>query len=268
MIVNGKCIAREILSEVWEGVQHFATPPKLLVFTADPTFETEKFLSIKRARAHEAGISLQVVEFSKDTTTEECVAIIRESSNDADGVLVQFPFPQHIDKAALIAAIPPSKDVDALSFRDAAILPPVVGAIEAILKKNNFDLKGKDVVVVGDGALVGRPAAGWCREMGATVTVATRNTEDIGELTKGADVVILGAGFPNLLTPDMIKEGVVVLDAGTSEEGGVLRGDADPACSHKALLFTPVPGGIGPITVAVLLRNLVTLTRRQREDML
>jgi methylenetetrahydrofolate dehydrogenase (NADP+) / methenyltetrahydrofolate cyclohydrolase len=117
----------------------------------------------------------------------------------------------------------------------------------------------RHVVVVGSGKLVGLPASRWFMEQGSAVSVVTKDTADIAYYTKNADIIVLGAGVPRLLTPDMVKEGVVILDAGTSEDGGVLAGDADPACAEKASLFTPVPGGIGPITVAVLLRNLVEL---------
>lgn len=268
MIVDGKAIAGQILSRVREEVQALSKPPRLIVFTCNPTFETETFLAIKRARAKEVGIILEVVEFPHDVTTAECVDVIKESVDGADGLVVQLPFPSSLDKKALIEAVPPSHDVDALNGTHHGVLSPVIGAVAAVLQHHEIVVKGKKVVVVGDGMLVGRPAARWFMEQGGMVTVVTKETPDIALLTREADIILLGAGFPHLLQPDMIRDGVVVLDAGTSEEGGVLHGDADPSCAEKSALFTPVPGGIGPITVAILLQNLVTLTRRVSEDVL
>jgi methylenetetrahydrofolate dehydrogenase (NADP+) / methenyltetrahydrofolate cyclohydrolase len=118
-------------------------------------------------------------------------------------------------------------------------------------------------VIVGRGRLVGMPAEIWCQKQGARVTVVTRETKDAGELIAQAQILILGAGQPGLITKDMVRPNVILFDAGTSEDGGVLKGDADPGCAAVASLFTPVPGGIGPITIAVLLRNLLSLASRQ-----
>ncbi|MEX0930993.1 MAG: bifunctional 5,10-methylenetetrahydrofolate dehydrogenase/5,10-methenyltetrahydrofolate cyclohydrolase, partial [Candidatus Paceibacterota bacterium] len=114
------------------------------------------------------------------------------------------------------------------------------------------------------GRLVGKPVAKWFTEMGANVRVLTKESKDIAQYTKQADIIVCGAGASGFLKPDMIKEGVIILDAGTSEEGGVLRGDADPLCSEKAALMTPVPNGIGPVTIAMLLKNLVLLAEQHR----
>ncbi len=157
----------------------------------------------------------------------------------------------------MLKAVPPSHDIDVLNPLTTTVLSPVVGAIKEILKLHEVPVFEKHVVVVGSGKLVGRPVAAWFMEQGSSVSIVTRDTSDIVFYTKNADIIVLGAGSPRMLTPDMIKEGVVILDAGTSEDGGVLAGDADPACAEKASLFTPVPGGVGPITVAVLLRNVV-----------
>ena len=129
--------------------------------------------------------------------------------------------------------------------------------IKAILESECITVEGKEVVIVGNGSLVGKPAAAWFRLGGAHVDVADNETDNLPDVTKQADIIVCGAGVPGLITPEMIKEGVIILDAGTSEDSGKLRGDADPACADKASLYTPVPGGIGPITVAVLLRNVV-----------
>ena len=137
------------------------------------------------------------------------------------------------------------------------IMPPVVGAIAEILKRESVSVKDKNVVVIGKGALVGEPAAVWFKQQGARVVVLDRKTKNISMVTKDADIIVSGAGVPSLITADMLSDGVIFFDAGTSESGGVLKGDASPECALKCSIFTPVPGGIGPITIAVLLRNVV-----------
>ena len=179
---------------------------------------------------------------------------------------MQLALPEHIDTKAILDAVPVEKDIDVLSSKsrerfekgELDITPPVVGAIKEIVEREQVEFGGKNVVVVGKGSLVGGPAALWFKNKGANVTVVDQDTNNITEVTQNADIIVSGAGVPGLITPDMIKEGMVLLDAGTSEQGGKLKGDADPACAEKASIFTPVPGGIGPITIATLLQNLVT----------
>lgn len=263
MIIDGKRIAEEIFQDLRAKVRSLPHSPRLTVATCAPNFETARFLGIKKKRAEDIGISLCVLELPEDASTNECVTSIKRAATDSDGVIVQLPFPSHIDSSALVQAIPKSHDVDAFGLVDPEVLPPVVGAMKEILDRSGIDVGGKQVLVVGNGRLVGTPAAAWLKNQGAKVEVVTIDSGNITEKTKEADIIVLGAGSPHLLTLDMVNEGVVILDAGTSEEEGYLKGDADPECASKASLFTPVPGGIGPITIAVLLRNLVVLTSRK-----
>jgi len=273
MLIDGRIIATELLRSVAEEIELRERRPHLSVPTCAPTFETQKFLGIKKRAAEAANIALSVVEFPESVSTREVVTSIEAAATRSDGIVVQLPFPQHVDREEIIRAVPPTHDVDAFNMTEVEIaaagsagtpipvLPPVVGAIAEIARAHEVVFKGKQVVVVGAGKLVGAPAAVWARAMGGEVIVATNETEDLRELTKQADILILGAGSAGLITPDMIKDGIVIFDAGTSEAAGELRGDADRACAEKASLMTPVPGGIGPITVAVLLRNLAILSR-------
>jgi len=172
---------------------------------------------------------------------------------------------KQVKKKDVLHAVSAEKDVDVISHEgmvvfesgESNILPPVVGAIDEILTLNNISVAGKKVVVLGNGRLVGLPAAMWFERNNADVSVLTRESTDSLLQIKNADILVLGAGSPHFVKPDMIQKGVVILDAGTSEEAGRLAGDADPACAEKASVFTPVPGGIGPLTVAVLFRNVL-----------
>lgn len=263
MIVDGKSIAEEIFSDLKEQVASLPRKPVLSAIVSAPNFETKKFLALKKKKADEIGVAVEVIELPHDVTTESAIAAIKKAVGVSDGIVVQLPFPEHIDRDALIVAIPETHDVDAFLLKDEKVLPPVVGAVAEVLKSAQVEVGGKKAVVVGKGRLVGLPVFEWLIEKGAEVEVVAKDTPHIASHTKDADIIVLGAGSPGLLTTDMIKEGVVILDAGTSEEGGKLHGDADPRCALKASLFTPVPGGIGPITVAVLLRNLVVLSSRK-----
>lgn len=261
MIVNGKAIAAEIYREVANEVSHMDVKPHLTVFTCAPHFETQKYLALKMRKARAVGIDINVIEFPSTVTTEDVIQSLEQACIQTDGVVVQLPFPEHIHIDAVLEAIPRQYDVDVVNYTgaDNRILPPVIGAIHEIAKRNDVLFAAQNVTVVGHGTLVGQPAEVWAQRQGAQVTVVTKDTEDISEAVKDAHILILGAGQAELITPDMVRDDVIIFDAGTSEAHGELRGDAHPDCANKASLFTPVPGGIGPITVAVLLRNLVRL---------
>ncbi len=264
MLVDGKAIAKDILRGIENAMSHGNVRPHLTVFTCAPNFETQKYLMLKRRRAIDAGIGINVIEFPEDVTTEDVVQSITHAAIQTDGIIVQLPFPASIDTDAVLASVPRGCDADAVHYAggSADLLPPVVGAIAEIAARHQVPFLGAKVAIVGNGRLVGKPAAIWATRMGANVTVVTRETPNADEAIASADILILGAGSPGLVTPDRIKDGVVIFDAGTSEAGGVLTGDADPACAKKASLMTPVPGGIGPVTVAALLRNVLQLANR------
>lgn len=265
MRIDGTVIAQDILATLKVEVAAMLRPPRLMVFTCQPNFETKKFMALKAARAKEVGIAVQVKELDAEVSLEQALLMIGDAHAHTDGIVVQLPFPKRIPADELSTIIAPSHDVDVLTYdgSDSEVLPPVVGAIEEIAQRNQVSFTDKTVVVIGHGRLVGAPFALYARKQGAHVHVLTEQTTDIKALTKTADIVVLGAGVPGLLTPAMVQAGVVVFDAGTSESNGVLAGDADPALESVASLITPVPGGIGPITIAILLRNLVRLKKQK-----
>lgn len=263
MIVDGRALAEEILSEVQSVSEGFSRPPILGIITCAPNFETQKYLGMKRLRAERVGIDTELVEVETTITTEALIEKIQALVQRTNGVVLQLPLPASIRLDEVLCAIPPSHDVDALNPLTTRVLSPVMGAIAAIIAKHAIPLAVSHVTIIGSGRLVGLPAGRWFTEVGASVSMVTKDTVDVPYYTRTADIIVCGAGVPGLLTPDMIKEGVAIFDAGTSEDGGVLRGDADPACADKASLFTPVPGGIGPMTIAILLRNVAELTKIQ-----
>lgn len=268
MIIDGRAIAAEINSEVAKIIAGLPTKPVLTVFTSAPNFETQKFLALKQRKAAEVGITLRVIEFSSEATVPEMVLSIQAAHRTSSGIIVQLPFPSHIDMEAVLPAVSPSHDVDVLTYDGSttAVLPPVAGAIAAICTRQQVNLNEAQVLVVGQGRLVGVPVSIYMRTQGAEVTVVTKeNTEDLATLAQAADIIVSGAGVPGLITPAMVAPGAMVFDAGTSEDNGELSGDVVPEVAKKCAIFTPVPGGIGPIAVAILLQNLAILARAQIE---
>lgn len=260
MIIKGKEIASQIKKEL-----KFDKEPVFGVFEMvdgiplDVRMATEKFVEIKKKFAKDVGVRIVEVKLPSTSITIDVVNIIKEREAEFDGIIVQFPLPSHIDIEEVRNAIPSKKDIDAVSDKareEFKMYPPVIGAFKEILDRNNVVIKDKKVVIVGRGELVGKPAVIYFEREGANVVILGRDS-NLEEETIDADILVLGAGVPGLIKPNMIKEGVVILDAGTSEDRGKLAGDADPECAEKASIFTPVPGGIGPITIAVLFKNLL-----------
>lgn len=262
MIVDGRAIAAAILESVTAEVAALARPITLAAITCAPNFETQKYLEMKKKKAAAVGISLNIVELPSEVTTEQVVACVHATALESDGVVVQLPLPEQVDKVAVLRSVPLDKDPDVFAYGEKRdrVLPPVVGAIDEISHKHGVEWKNKRVVILGQGSLVGKPAARYARKRGARVRVYEEGTLDISSL-KTADIIVSGIGQPAFITPDMVQSGVVVFDAGTSEDGGELVGDMHPDVATVAAVMTPVPGGIGPITIAYLLKNVAELVR-------
>ncbi len=269
MIVDGKKIAEQVYERIHARVATLGHAPRLTVITCNPNFETKRYLALKEKKARDVGITATVTELPHESTTEDFIACINTALSESDGIIVQLPLPAgrqdfpDVDTDAVVASISPTHDVDALNPETKDILSPVVGAMREILGTYEIPVFQKHVTIIGNGKLVGLPAYTWFIGQGAFVSMVTKDTQNVSEYTKNADIIVCGAGVPNLVTREMVKERVVILDAGTSEDGGELRGDVDPACAEKALLFTPVPGGVGPVTIARLLSNVVDCAERK-----
>src|SRR3989344_2895328 len=240
MIIDGKKIAEEIVAGLGESLR--GRRLGLVVGNADAA--TESFIKIKSRVAERLG-------------DEGVRGELPYLAKTCDGIIVQPPI---LNTKELLAQLPPEKDVDALSPRP-VVRAPVAEAVSEILSRAGVAAANKKAVVIGAGKLVGAPSAQLLKDLGARVAVITQTHGSLEEL-KDADIVVLGAGGPGFIKPEMLKPGVVLIDAGTSEAGGKLMGDADPRCSEVASVFTPVPGGVGPIAVVMIFRNLLTLVRR------
>ena len=260
MIIDGRALAAEILAKTKVRAEALTHKPKVVALVGSETPATKSYLKIKSARAADAGCDFEVRTYPS-------------TYSDAQAVIIQLPLPEGVDTKAACDALPLEKDADVLSAEartkfetgeEGALLPPVVGAVKKVLEVGRVEVVGKRAVVIGKGFLVGAPVATWLKQQGVEVTVVTKETADLFEALSTADIIVSGAGVPNLITPDVLKQGVVLIDAATSESNGVIAGDADPACADKCSIFTPVPGGIGPMAVACLFENAVHLAEAEQ----
>lgn len=275
ILLDGKKLSQKIIAGLKEEV---ATIPKSLrlavvVVGNDPV--VQKFIAQKRKAAEEIGIDFRIYPFEETISSNDLRArvaeIVHEKKNT--GVIIQLPLPISIGKQHLLNAVTPHKDVDVLSARaignmvvgKSPVISPVAGAVKALFDEYKIEYKGKRVVIMGAGALVGKPIALWLLSEGVGFSVVGRETPNTSELLARADIVISGIGKPGFITGAMVKEEVVIIDAGTSESNGKLAGDVDfDSVSAKASFITPVPGGVGPVTVAMLFRNAIELGKRQQ----
>ncbi len=252
MILDGKLIAERI----YTSLGHQPLSLGILMIGADPV--TSSFVRAKERAAARLGVIVERDTLSESATQSEIEDAVGSLAARTHGLIVQLPLPEHIDTERVLACIPPEKDVDGISATP-RVRPPVAAAAEEILNAESVQVFDARAVVVGAGRLVGKPCADVLRDMGAHVTVLQKG--DVLDALKDADIIVLGAGESGMVKPEHIKHGVVIIDAGTSESSGKVVGDADPACAEKASVFTPVPGGVGPIAVAMIFKNLVALSR-------
>jgi methylenetetrahydrofolate dehydrogenase (NADP+) / methenyltetrahydrofolate cyclohydrolase len=232
------------------------------------------YISLKHKAATEVGIEPVDHRLPEDTSEEELLDLLRELNEDdeVDGILPQLPLPEGIDEARVIRAVDPVKDVDGYHPLNAGQLylgrPTLVPAtpigIMALLEEYSIPLDGARAVVVGRSQIVGKPVAHLLLQANATVTICHSHTDDLARHTLDADVLVVAVGVAGLVDPEMVKQGAAVVDVGQNRTEAGLVGDVDPGVSERAAFLTPVPGGVGPMTIAMLLRNTVLAARYRR----
>ena len=239
----------------------------VIIVGEDPA--SQVYVRNKKKDCDEVGFNSEVIALPENTEEKELLALIDtlNKREDIHGILVQLPLPKHINEDAVINTISPEKDVDAfhpenvghIMIGDYTFLPCTPAGIMEMLKFYNISVAGKKCVVIGRSNIVGKPMALMLLEKNATVTIAHSRTKNLKELTKEADVVVVAIGKAKFVTEDMVKEGAVIVDVGINRIDGVLYGDVDfENVEKKASYITPVPGGVGPLTIAMLLLNTVT----------
>lgn len=243
-----------------------------MIVGTDPA--SQVYVRNKKKACEEVGFRSEVFELPEETTEEELLALVKKLNEDVNihGILVQLPLPEHLDDEVIIANIDPKKDVDAfhpsnvgkIMIGNYDFLPCTPAGVMVLLEKSGIDVSGKECVVVGRSNIVGKPQAMLLLHANGTVTICHSRTKDLAEVTRRADILVVAIGKADFITGDMVKDGAVVIDVGMNRKAdGKLTGDVDFATVEpKASYITPVPGGVGPMTITMLLRNTLTSAKK------
>jgi methylenetetrahydrofolate dehydrogenase (NADP+)/methenyltetrahydrofolate cyclohydrolase len=275
-LIRGKPIAEKIRAEVAAEVAALGHIGLVTVLVGDDP-ASEVYIRLKHKAALEAGIDATDLRLPAETTEADLLAKVAELDDDpeVDAILVQLPLPKHIDEARVIRALAPAKDVDGFHPMNAGQLylgrPTLVPAtplgVMAMLREHEIELSGASAVVIGRSSIVGKPMAHLLLQANATVTVCHSRTKDLARHTLEADVLVAAVGVPGMVKPEMVRPGSVVIDVGINRTDEGLVGDVDPAAAEVASHFTPVPGGVGPMTIACLLQNALLCARYRRGEL-
>ena len=270
--MDGKALAERIRAEVAAEVEELGEVGLTTVLVGDDP-ASEIYIRRKQEAAREVGILSRDYRLAEDTTEEDLLGLVAQLNADdaVDGILVQLPLPSQIDEQRVIDAVDPAKDVDGfhpvnagkLFLGQDGLVAATPTGILTLLDEYDVPLVGARAVVVGRSNIVGKPVALLLLARHATVTICHSRTSDLAAQTSEADVLVAAVGHAGLIAPDMVKEGATVIDVGMNRTEEGLRGDVDPAVAERAGLMTPVPGGVGPMTIASLLRNTVKAARAQ-----
>ena len=271
--MDGKALAERIRGKVASDIAELGHVGLATVLVGDDP-ASDVYIKLKQRAAAEAGIEARDIRLDASTSEENVLALVDDlnQDDDVDGILVQLPLPSQIDETKVTYAVAPHKDVDGFHPVNAGNLylgtplhvPATPAGCIALLAEYGVDPKGKNAVVIGRSEIVGRPAAMLLLQAHATVTICHSRTADLGAEVRRADIVVAAVGVPGIVTPDMVKPGAAVLDVGLTRTEEGIRGDVDPAVAGVAGLLTPMPGGTGPMTIALLLESAVKAARYRR----
>ncbi len=273
-IIDGKGLALKVRAEVAEEVAAFGESVCLATILVGDDPASHIYVGSKHKASAEAGIEGRDHRFPATVPESEILDLIADLNADdrVDGILVQLPLPGHMDEAKVTYAVDPAKDVDGFHPLNAGLLylgtPSLVPAtplgVMRMLEEYDVELEGANAVVIGRSEIVGKPMAMLLLLEHATVTICHSRTKDLARITRDADVLVAAVGRPALVTPDMVKSGATVIDVAMVRTDEGLFGDVDKAVADVAGLLTPVPGGVGPMTIAMLLRNTLTAAQHRR----
>ena len=280
-IIDGKKISAEIRTEISAEVERLKSEgvlPGLAVIIVGENPASKVYVRNKGKACAEVGMYSEIIEMEENTSEEALLLKIDELNkrDDIHGILVQLPLPKQIDESAVIAAISPEKDVDAfcavnvgkMMLGEASFLPCTPAGIIELIKRSGIDISGKECVVVGRSNIVGKPVAQLLLAENGTVTICPSRTKDLKAVTSRADILVVAIGKADFITGDMVKKGAVVIDVGMNRRAdGKLTGDVDFATSSEvAGYITPVPGGVGPMTITMLLKNTLTAAEKSKKN--
>ena len=272
-LMDGKALAERIRSEVAAEIATLGHVGLATVLVGDDP-ASDVYIRSKHKAATEAGIDARDVRLPADTSEADVLALVADlnADDDVDGILVQLPLPGHMDETRVTYAVAPHKDVDGFHPVNAGNLylgtplhvPATPAGCMELLAEYGVDPAGKEAVVIGRSEIVGRPAAMLLLQAHATVTICHSRTADLAGVIRRGDIVVAAVGRPGIVTADMVKPGAAVLDVGLTRTDEGIRGDVDPGVAEVAGFLTPMPGGTGPMTIALLLRSAVKAARYRR----
>lgn len=272
--LDGKQVAAALIDRLRAEVAELPYVPKLTFVRVGDDPASASYVRSKERLAARAGVASQTFVLSADAGQQELLRLVATLNRDAavDGILVQLPLPAAIDPLPVLDAIDPAKDVDGLHPSNVGLLwggrqglvPATPLGVLELLDHYGIEIAGREAVIVGRSALVGKPLAALLLGRDATVTVAHSRTRDLGQVTRRADILVVAAGSPRLVGPRMVKPGAAVLDVGLSRVEGRIVGDVDPDVERVAGWLTPMPGGTGPMTVAMVIANTLTAAKLRR----
>ncbi|MAG91176.1 bifunctional methylenetetrahydrofolate dehydrogenase/methenyltetrahydrofolate cyclohydrolase FolD [Candidatus Woesearchaeota archaeon] len=265
-IIDGKKIAEKIINDLKSKVKNLKEKPGLALVLVGNNPASEIYVNFKEKDSKEVGLYCERFNLDKDINEMDLLKLVNDLNQKTNihGILVQLPLPKQIDANLIIDSILPHKDVDGftplnlgnLVSENTILAPATARAVLYLIESTGMEIKGKNAVVVGRSNTVGKPTAMMLLEKNATVTICHSKTKNLAEHTKKADILVVACGKPRLVTKDMVKQGSVVIDVGINREGGKLIGDVDfESVKEVAGYITPVPGGVGPMTRAMLLQN-------------
>jgi len=275
-ILSGKIIRDERMSEIASNIKAFLTIPAMTIIQVGDRPDSNSYIQAKKNFATKVGLKTKHVKLREDIKQQDLIDTVEKCNEDVEtkAIIVQLPLPLHIDRDAVIETIDPNKDVDALTAanvkfwlegREDAIMPATARGIKHLLSYYGIELFGKKVCVVGRSILVGKPIAIMCLNENASVSICHSKTQNLEEETKRADILIVAIGKPNFINNNYVREGQIVIDVGISKDmSGNLCGDVDfDKVSPIVSMISPVPGGVGPMTVLSLFENIIDLSRRE-----
>nr|ALG05299.2 methylenetetrahydrofolate dehydrogenase [uncultured bacterium 5G12] len=275
-LIKGKPIADRIRAQVADDVAAIGHIGLVTVLVGDDP-ASDVYIRLKHKAAVAAGIDATDLRLPEETSERELLAKVEELDADpqVDAILVQLPLPRQIDEAKVIRALAPAKDVDGfhpinagqLYLGEPTLVPATPRGVMAMLAEHDVELSGARAVVIGRSAIVGKPMAHLLLQQNATVTICHSRTRDLARHTLEADVLVAAVGVPGMVTPDMVRPGGVVIDVGINRTDDGIVGDVDPGAAEVAGYVTPVPGGVGPMTIACLLENAVRCARYRRGEL-
>ena len=273
-IIDGKALAKQVRLEVKEEIERDGFHLKLAFVLVGEDPASQVYVKMKEKACAEVGIKSEKIQLPEDASEEELLKLVEKLNADSSvhGFIVQSPLPKQIDEQKVFNAISPLKDVDGFHpvnmgktlIGEDCISPATPSGIMLMLERSGVELEGKRAVVVGRSNIVGKPVALMLLKKNATVTMCHSRTKDLEKETRRAEVLVVAVGKPRLVTAGMVSEGVVVIDVGMNKVEGKLMGDVDfEAVREKASMISPVPGGVGPMTVAMLMKNTLKAFKMQ-----